>query len=221
MRVFHRPPRIHQIFSPLEKISLKNFSAHVRNKIEEFGLDSFILGGISFGFLVANGVATDSRCLGTAAILPYLNSSSLKLKPAKRNAYRILVRFVLSFNLSNWVWESQVCRKLATWYSVYPPERVDVIFDEMDGKTFFETSRIILENAAACRIRNRPTALFLSEGDGTIDNEYVTGLFSSRIRDLLIVRTQIAHYPERVDKAYFQERIAAADMGRMIGFFPG
>jgi hypothetical protein len=203
----------------LEKISLENFSDHVRRRIEELRLDSFILGGISFGFLIINGIPTNGQCLGTAAILPYINASSLKLKPAKKKAYRLLVRFVLSFNLSQWVWNSRVCRRLATWYSVYPAERVDVIFDEMDGRTFFETARMILENAAVCNIQNRPTTLFLSRSDGTIDNVYVADLFRNKIRDLLIVNTEISHYPNRVDKKYFQERIPDADMKRMIEFY--
>ncbi len=71
---------------PLEDISVEGFAHYVRRRIDGFGLEHFVLGGISFGFLVANRVPLNGECRGILGITPYLDRKSLKLRPASDTA---------------------------------------------------------------------------------------------------------------------------------------
>jgi pimeloyl-ACP methyl ester carboxylesterase len=204
---------------PLARVTIENFSRHVERRIEELGLESYILCGISFGFLVACGVGPNHGCRGLAAIVPYLDARSLKLGWKKRLAYALVTKSAVRFGLAEAVWRSKLVRRFAYWYSVYPPERVDVIFAEMDPVTFFRTGKLILEHRAPFPFRNKPTALILSDQDGTIENDRVREAFAKNLPELLIVDTSLEHYPVRLDKEHFRERFPPADIERIIRFF--
>jgi len=54
---------------PLSEISLENYASYVRRRIDELDLDSYLLGGISFGFAVVSHLAaryTVNHANGTA-----------------------------------------------------------------------------------------------------------------------------------------------------------
>jgi len=205
---------------PLARVTIENFSRHVERRIEELGLKSYILCGISFGFLVACGVGHDRGCLGLAAIVPYLDARSLKLGWKKRLAYALVTKSAVRFGpAAEALWRSKLVRSFATWYSVYPPERVDVIIAEMDPGTFFRTGKLILEHRAPFPFRNKPTALILSDQDGTIANDRVREAFAKNLPELLIVNTSLEHYPVRLDKEHFRGRFPPADIERIVRFF--
>jgi pimeloyl-ACP methyl ester carboxylesterase len=204
---------------PLDEISLDGFSRNVAGRIAGLGLDSYILGGLSFGFHIACRIRPDAGCKGIAAVIPYVNARSLKLRFSKRMFYRLATGAAVGLNVSQRVWRSRAFNRLAHWYSVYPGERVDVILDQMEGRTFFETGRIILKNREAVPLHDLPTALILSRSDGTIDNPYILELFRSQVSRLLVVETDMDHYPERVDKAYFAESFGNGAMDRILRFY--
>ncbi len=204
---------------PLRRVAVEDFSGYVRERIESLGLDSYILAGISFGFLVASGIETDGRCRGMAAIMPYLDAPSLKLSRTKRLFYTLVTESAVRLGISAALWRSRAVRKFAYWYSIYPPERVDVIFSSMDPETFFRTGRLILERRAPFPFRDKPTALILSDRDGTISNDHVRAAFAGSIPRLLVVTTSIEHYPVDLSKEHFRERFAPRDVRRIVRFF--
>ena len=204
---------------PLKRISLEEFSSYVEEKISELDLDSYILGGISFGFFIASRASVDQRCRGIVAIIPYTDSGSLQLKFKKKLIYSIGTRIIDGLSISSWLWKKRSFKKFARWYSIYPEERVDVILDHLDGKTFFRTGRLLLENNKSCQFHDLPTALILSNVDNTLNNDHVLDLFQKNTRDLLVVYTEIDHYPRQLDKKYFKDHFKEENIEKILAFF--
>jgi len=203
----------------LEHISFETFASYVEEKIVEFDLDSYILGGISFGFFIASRTSISPKCRGLTAIFPYVDSNSLQLKFKKKLIYNIGTRIIDGLGLSSWLWEKNAFKKFARWYSIYPEDRVDVILAELDGRTFFRTGRLILQNKAMCRFHDLPTALVLSNVDTTVDSAHVLDLFQRNTKELLVVFTEIDHYPPQMDKEYFKEHFKQENIEKLLAFF--
>lgn len=203
---------------PLEDISLEGFARYVRQRIDGLGLEHFVLGGISFGFLVANRIPINGECRGILGITPYLDPKSLKLGRAKRNAYRMVTGFFAATRLSRRLWKTRALRRFAHFYSHYPSSRVDMILEHMDGQTFFETGRMILKGCHSCAFHDLPYILIVNRDDATINFEYTTGRFRDQASKLLVVETRIDHYPLEISKEYFQERIGQAEIDRAMAF---
>ena len=203
---------------PLEDISVESFAHYVRRRIDGFGLEHFVLGGISFGFLVANRVPVNGECRGIVGIAPYLDRKSLKLRPVKRHSYRLVTGLLSTTRLSRRVWKTRAVRRFAHYYSRYPSSRVDMILDHMDGRTFFETGRMILNGRHSSMFHDLPYVLIVNRDDTTIDFEYTTRRFRDSAAKLLIVETKIDHYPREISKEYFRERIGPDQIDRIAAF---
>lgn len=203
---------------PLEDISVKGFVRYVRRRIDELGLKHFVLGGISFGFLVANSIPLNEDCLGILGISPYLNWKSLKFKSLKMLAYRFMTGFFSKTGLSRRVWKTRALHRFAHAYSRYPSSRVDMILEHMDGKTFFKTGWMILNGRDSGVFHDLPYVLIINKDDTTIDFEYTTGVFRDNISKLLIMETRIDHFPAETSKEYFRERIGRGEIDRALAF---
>ena len=90
-----------------EKISLDYYSNYISQEIKKHNLDSFMIGGISFGFLVANNAEFDvKKCKAILAIEPYLNISYLNIGFVKRFLYYHLIDRIIKSDLEEKIWES-------------------------------------------------------------------------------------------------------------------
>jgi pimeloyl-ACP methyl ester carboxylesterase len=204
--------------SPLDEISLQSFAAFVRRRLDELDLEHFIVGGISFGFLVANSLPPEGRCRAVVAIAPYIDKQSLNIGALKRTSYRMVTELASATGLGRRAWKTRAARRFAHWYSRYPADRVDLILDHMDAQTFFETGRLILRNHHSCVFHDLPYVLIANPNDTTIRYDYIVRRFRENTDRLLVVETSIDHYPGEISKSYFQERFAAADLERVSAF---
>ena len=204
---------------PLSEITLENYAAYVRRRIEDLDLGSYLLGGISFGFAVVSRLDPGERCRGVVAIAPFLDSRTLNLGLFKKSAYSLLVRLTLALDLPAKVWNHHLFHRAFHWYSDYPADRVESLLAEMEGRTFFETARIILTLRRTCRFQNLPYVLILSHSDRTIKNGPLLELFEAKIERLKVVRAGFDHYPLEVSEDYFQSRFRPQDIHDIIGFF--
>lgn len=205
---------------PLRKVTAENFSEYIQKKINELHLDHYIIGGISFGFYVANKIplSQDKRCKGIIALFPYIDARSLKLRRRKKILYLAVVNFLCFSGLSSIIWKNKLTQKFAFWYSSYPPERVKVILDEMDGKTFFETARWILHLNDGVRFHKKPYILIINKDDQTIRYDYCLQTFQDNVEELFVLDSNIDHYPEDLSKNYIQERFDVEDIQRLFAF---
>ncbi|HUU38124.1 MAG TPA: alpha/beta hydrolase family protein [Candidatus Desulfaltia sp.] len=206
---------------PLSEVSLENYADYVRRRLDDLGLDSYLLGGISFGFAVISHLRPDERCRGVVAITPYLSARWLNLGLVKRSSYAFLVRMALAFDLPTKVWNHRFFHRVFHWYSDYPAERIDTLLSQMEGRTFFETARIILSHRRPCRFHERPYVLILSHADRTVKNDPLLKFFEENVERLKVVRVGFDHYPLEVTEDYFQSRFPQEDIRQIIGFFGG
>jgi pimeloyl-ACP methyl ester carboxylesterase len=206
---------------PLDEVTLENYAAHVQSRIDELNLDSYLLGGISFGFAAISHLELDSRCKGVVAITPYLNSHWLNLGLMKKSTYSFLVHLTLAFELHSRIWNHRLFHRVFHWYSDYPSDRIETLLNEMEGRTFFETARIILTHRKPCRFQNLPHVLILSHSDRTIKNAPLLDVFEKNIDRLKVVRADFDHYPLEVSEDYFKTRFPQEDMQDIVVFFGG
>jgi pimeloyl-ACP methyl ester carboxylesterase len=203
---------------PLPEVSLESFAAHVADRIRALGLDDFIIGGISFGFTVVSRVPLPPECRGVLAIFPFLGARSLALRRRKRLFYRAVVNAIGASGLGGPLWNSRLLESFAFWWSSYPPARVRLILDHMDGRTFFATARLILNRGDGATFHDRPHVLILNPADTTIHADYCERVFGDRVRDLCVVRTNLDHYPVEPTAEYFRSRFPRGEMDRVKAF---
>ncbi len=206
---------------PLTEVSLESYAEYVRRRLDAFDLDSYLLGGISFGFAVINHLSLDTRCRGVVAITPFLSSRWLNLGPVKKSTYAFLVRLALAFDLPTKVWNHRFFHRVFHWYSDYPAERIDTLLNYMEGRTFFETARIILSHRQPSAFHKRPHVLVLSHSDRTIKNDPLLKFFRENVDRLKVVHAGFDHYPPEVTEDYFQSRFPQEDIQDIIVFFDG
>lgn len=204
---------------PLDEVTLENYAAHVQKQIDGLELDRYLLGGISFGFAVISHLESDERCKGVVAITPFLNSRWLNLGLMKKSTYSFLVHLTLAFELHSRIWNHRLFHRVFHWYSDYPSDRIESLLNEMEGRTFFETARIILTYRKPCRFLNLPYVLILSHSDRTIKNGPLLDLFEKNIDRLKVVQADFDHYPLEVSEDYFQTRFPQEDIQEIIVFF--
>lgn len=203
---------------PLERISLEGFARYVAGKIDEFDLDHYVIGGISFGFTVANCLPCDERCKGIVGIFPYLDAQSLNLERRKKVFYSRMVSFIVFSGLSGKIWKSRTFQKIAFWYSSYPPERIRIILDHMDGRTFFETAKIILCSNDGISLQDRPYVLIVNKKDSTIRSDYSLQIFLEKAKNLYVAYTDVDHYPEDLTREFFEEKFPKEEMEEIVFF---
>jgi len=203
---------------PLPEVSLESFAGHVADRIRALGLDDFILGGISCGFTVISHIALPPGCRGVLAIFPFIGSESLAFRRRKKVFYRAVVNVIGASGLGGPLWNSRLLESFAFWWSSYPPARVRLILDQMDGRTFFATARLILNRGDGAKFQDRPHVLILNPADATIRADYCERIFGLRVRDLCVVRTDLDHYPVEPTAEYFRSRFPRAEMDRIKAF---
>lgn len=126
--------------------------------------------------------------------------------------------FFINFKLSRSVWKNSMFQNAAYLYSSYPRDRVTVILEHMDGKTFFETAQIILNNEEPLSFQELPYALIVNKKDRTINYDYSLQAFEKNIKDLLVIHSETDHYPEDVEESYFMKAFPEDAINRIIAF---
>ncbi len=204
--------------APLPSVSVDGFAGHVARRIRDLGLKSYLLGGISFGFTVVGRVSLPAGCRGIVAIFPYLGADSLALSRRKKLVYRAVVNLVAATRLGGPLWRSKAVERFAFWWSSYPPERVRLILDHMDGRTFFDTARIILNQSDGARFHPLPHVLVLNPKDATVRSDFCLAYFERKVSDFCLVETDLDHYPVEPTREYFEERFDPGDLTRAREF---
>jgi pimeloyl-ACP methyl ester carboxylesterase len=204
---------------PLAEISLDRYAKVVEEQIEEMGLEHYWLAGVSFGFAVVNRVQPDPRCRGFIAMEPYLGPVSLRMGIWQRLFYALCCQSIASLKLSSIVWSSNLFRKALVKLRNCPPEQVEILFEHIDGRTFFETAALIFNSREqGCFSRAQPYILIANKDDQTLDYDYTLRMFTQNTDRLLVVNTTIDHYPRDSSPAYFREQLSEGMVRRIQDF---
>ena len=205
---------------PLETISLIGYSNFLKNEIERLKLESYWVGGVSFGFSVANMVGDHKGCKGILAIEPYLGSENLKISNTRKILYLLAIKLIEIGNSFYRVFHSPFIQKyLLMGSSASLDEKLKKILDTMDAKTFFETAKILLtSHEVDCKLLSVHYILVINKTDGSIRADRIISRFAYEVDDLLIAHTTAEHYPETITKEYFEKRIEKKEVDKIFEF---
>jgi hypothetical protein len=205
--------------SPLKEISLEGYCGFVETRIEELALDDYIAAGVSFGFMVVNGIQHKESCQGILGILPYMGPSSLRQNGLKRRYYRMVVKAVCQFGVWDAMWRSRMVRRYFSRTKEYSPEVLSTILDQIDPRTFFETALLLLSDDREQVFQKRPYVLLPSKSDETIDYECIHRLAANGGDHVLVMDLDVEHYPPDLSRAFFESRIPGQTIETMKRFF--
>jgi hypothetical protein len=91
----------------------------------------------------------------------------------------------------------------------------------MDGRTFFETARIILSHREPVPFHPLPYVLIISPADKTIRNDPLLRFFQENAQKLKVVEVGIDHYPLAITPDYFRDRIPDQAIKEIVLFVNG
>lgn len=203
--------------SPLKKVKINRYSKFLKKRVYEYGLEEYIISGISFGFTVVNNASLSSGCKGVFAMEPFIGHRYLKIGKSKKLALRVMTGLVSKLGMSSSVWKSRWFRKRLIGRGE-PVDRVDTMLEEMDPHTYFKTAHILLGYNKEVKLRNMPYVLMVNRNDDTIKIEKVVGFFKDRAEDLLVIDTDVEHYPDNPTEDYFRRNIKYEDIKKSLSF---
>lgn len=205
---------------PLEKISIKQYAQFVSDEIKKIGLDEYWVSGISFGFVIVNSLIPDQKRKGKIAIEPYLGAKNLKMPFWKKMVFVLFVQTLWAMNGFYRAWRNHFVQKyLFLGSSARFDERIRIMVEEIDARTFFLTGKIaLLNNKYGCSLTDEPYVLVVNKEDRTIRVDDIIDNFTSHATDLLISYTTADHYPKTISKEYFAEHIKAEEVKRILDF---
>jgi pimeloyl-ACP methyl ester carboxylesterase len=207
-------PGFTRVSPPLKRITLKSYSRFLEKKITSLKLSSYVIGGISFGFVVVNSARLNpSACKGILAIEPYINADYLHTGFVKRYLYMHLIDYILDKKLVSQFWKGKYIDEILSLFMGYPTDRVKTLREEIEGKTFFVTARHLMTNTQLPVFKKDiPYVLIVNSKDKTIDVKPIIDLFKKNIpkQSLRVVQTTLEHYPKDVSRDYFASKMTPA-----------
>lgn len=201
---------------PFSKISFEMYRNYVEQEIDRLRLNSYILSGVSFGFAVANYCRVDDQCKGFLALEPYINKKYLRMDNKAIFFMKGLLSFISKTRAHDRVYNGKLFQRFL--YGQTPSKHVDIMKKNVDGFTFFETAKMLLNHSEEINFKSKPHALIINEQDETIDGMATKALFQD-LDDVLILDTTCPHYPKSLTKRYFRQHISPKQIQQVVGFF--
>jgi len=202
---------------PLSRVSIKTLSENVEKRLSGLNLDSYILAGGSFVFRVINEIPFSNKCLGIVGVVPYINSTYLKLPKLKILRQSLQLGLVSRLKLHTWLWNSLYFRRVLL--NTYGEEALEIILKECDRRTFFESVRIVLSDKSEMKLSSYPYAIILSKNDSSIKFDQTIDFFRQNASKLLIFESEMEHYPINANKDYFEESLPKSILSDLVEYF--
>lgn len=220
--IFVNLPGFHKSCPPFKgEINLQKFSDYLDKTIKELECEEYFIGGISFGFLVVNNAKLDKRCKGILAMEPYLGAKYLSISFWKQRKYEAITNVLDIINkakIEKQIWTSKMYKEFIKKETDYPEDRINIIIEHIDPKTFFTVLRLLMNYDKKIQFHKLPHFLMGNFADDTINFKAVTETFLKNLHDLYIISTPIEHYPKNMTKTYFKKHISEKDIGKIILF---
>ncbi|MEM7361394.1 MAG: hypothetical protein AAF335_00040 [Bacteroidota bacterium] len=199
----------------LKKISFEGYVNHIQKELNTLSLDSYILGGVSFGFSVVNGCQVDDRCKGFLALAPFINRHYIRDDTYSYDFLKKLLRFVTTLRLHKPVYHARYFKRFL--HKQAPPKHVRLMQENIDPYTFFETAKMLIKYRKEPVFHNKPYVLVINEEDTTISAPKTIKLFE-KLDNVLIVKTTSEHHPGEISKEYFKQHIKPSDIMQLVHF---
>lgn len=200
----------------MNKISNESYISYINFKIKELKLNDYILGGVSYGFLLVNSLNENPKCKGYLAIEPYVGIKTLRWSKTELKMLRTFASGIESLNVAQIVWQSKLFRLLLKLFSHLSFKTIDQIIVEEDPDAFFETAKQVFSLEGTIKLHNKPHILVINTKDNTLNSDIVIGFFQSNSKNLYTIYTKIEHYPLMISRKYIEKRIRRGDIYTML-----
>lgn len=216
-------PGFYPSIPPLKNISVKTYANYVEKRIEELNLDSYILAGISFGFLVISAMAINKqKCLALLASGPYFGVKYLSISKSKKVILSFLVYIIDYLGLAKLIWKTKWYKELLIRVLGRKSKNiVDSIIDEVDPVTYMKTAKIILTYKKYPTFhKDIPYALLINPKDTAINFTKTINLISENIpmNQIRAILTGVEHYPKNPSYEYFKEMFSPNEIESLFNF---
>lgn len=201
---------------PILHSSIDELVAFVEKEINKTSFNTFILGGISFGFYLANKVKIDKRCKAIFGVEPYVGEKSLVFGEAQKKAADAFFTMLSKSEISTKAWKNKHFHMFLSLFTKRPIEEIEEVMKEVNDKSFFETGRLILEEHAVSTFHDIPYLLAINRDDDILNAAYVISLFKENAKELFIIPTTNEHYPKDMSISYFEEHIPSDTVYKSI-----
>ena len=206
---------------PIEKISIQAFSDYLDKELVRLDLEHYVVAGVSFGYWVVGNAKLTRGCRGVLALEPYVGWRSMRISMVthtKRIYYLVLIAIVRLLNLYGLVWKSKIWKRAYTHISGNNSKRTKIVFREIEAKTFIRCAGLLLSYNSNVGVHDLPTILVINPHDKTLDSSYIRRFFADRSSKLLVIESDIGHYPRKVTKEYFHKNIKKNMIERINSF---
>lgn len=206
---------------PLEKISIDEFSHYLDQQIERITVNEYVVGGISFGFLIATNAHLDRRCRAILAIEPYINATFLRFSFWERQKYRLTflcIQILGWFHAIQFLWKSKLFELYLRDLTGYTNERVRLMLDCFDPHTFFSVAKLLTTSSKEPRLHALPYFLIGNHTDRTVDFSRTIDFFRERVKNFSFLPVSIEHYPKDLSRSYFQSHIPVTSIQEILSF---
>jgi len=200
----------------LEDNSVESYGEYMTEKIKDFGLDSYWLAGVSFGFLVASRAKLDSSCKGLMAMEPYLGYKELCFSKWRRKMNLFLLNVICGLKIYDFVWHTKYFRKNYMERHRFPD--IDCLISNYDAKAYFETAKVILNYDNTHEFHKLPHVCFLNTDDKTLDNIEIGKIFEKNVEDVMFLFFGGEHYPKDLGKSYYEEHVGKENMLKAVEY---
>ena len=126
-----------------------------------------------------------------------------------------------TLGLEKSLWKSKKFNEYLQKESDYPKERVDTIIEQIDCRTFFAVTGLLMTYKRNPKFHNLPHFLIGNFADKTINFDKVVEVFIKNLHELHIASEPIDHYPKDLTKSYFKTRIPDEHIRRMLACIEG
>ncbi len=203
---------------PLDNVTFQGYCHHVEDEIKVLKLtEPYIIGGISFGFAVANRCKLEANCKAVLAILPFINADYV-IEDTTYKWMTRLVEVVRWSRLHNYIYKRKRFKGLLKERA--PAERVEIMLQSIDAYAFFETTRLIInDNTSPYFHPDKKYVLVVNEQDSAVKGDKIRALF--RAHNAFILDTALKYHPPDLSKEHFQKHISKEKMKEVIAYLTG
>jgi hypothetical protein len=202
---------------PLEKINIDQYGSFLDQKITDLNLKSYIIGGISFGFLVVNQAKLNKNCQAILAVEPFIGTSTIKLSKLVRLGLFLVIKLINVLNLSQLIWRLGLFKQILLKLGV-PKTSFKYILEEIDPKTFFQTAQIIFDSKMIKNFHQLPHLLVINLDDDALDAKAIIQIFKDKASHLGVIETDIPHYPQELNKEYMKKMFSEKKIEEIYKF---
>jgi len=205
--------------SALDNYSIQSITETLEDYIENLNLNSYIVGGVSMGYLFANNIRENNKnCKGKVAMFPLVSDKCININPLKRSAFKLGLKIIKQFSIYDLLWNSSVF-KSRFLNEMFPRDILKIMKDEIDPKAFFEMANLIIGSKYEIRIDKTPHILVINESDYAIKSILTIDIFNSKIPNKIVIKSGMPHNPNSLEKKVFSKYLDDSKMKSIVKYF--